>query len=189
MVIIPAAYPRSVPLRPQELTEALRRLWIEHVLWTRFFIVSTAFSLPDLSFVTSRLLQNPGDFGNVLRRFYGPKITEEFVRLLTDHLVIAAALVSAAKAGNTPEAERQRALWYQNAEQIARFLAGINPFWCEAQWRALLFEHLRLTEEEAVQILTGQYEQSIRQYDLIQAEALVMADVMARGILQQFCLC
>ena len=32
-----------------QLSNTLRRLWFEHVLWTRFFIVSTAFNLPDLS--------------------------------------------------------------------------------------------------------------------------------------------
>lgn len=32
-----------------EISNTLRKLWMEHVLWTRFFIVSTAFELPDLS--------------------------------------------------------------------------------------------------------------------------------------------
>ncbi|HEY8423909.1 MAG TPA: hypothetical protein VIL23_04035 [Clostridia bacterium] len=50
----------------------------------------------------------------------------------------------------------------------------------------MLFEHLRLTEEEVVLVLTGQYELSIRTYDRIQAQALNMADVMTNGILKQF---
>jgi len=182
----PAMKDCVITLRQFELSNTMRRLWIEHVLWTRFFIVSTAFSLPDLQAVTERLLQNPGDFARVLRPLYGEKIAAEFERLFTDHLLIAAALVNAAKAGDGPEVERQRALWYQNAADIARFLAAINPFWCEPVWRRLLFEHLRLTEDEAVQILTGQYQQSVRQYDLIQAEALEMADEMTRGIVCQF---
>lgn len=51
-----------------------------------------------------------------------------------------------------------------------------------------MFDHLRMTEDEAVQILTGQYEQSIKEFDDIQAEALKMADVMTRGIIRQFCI-
>ncbi len=50
----------------------------------------------------------------------------------------------------------------------------------------MLFDHLRMTENEAVFILTGQYEKGIREYDRIQAEALEMADVTTRGIIRQF---
>jgi hypothetical protein len=157
-------------------------------LWTRFFIVSTAFNLEDLPFVTERLLQNPVDFAKVLQSFYGNKIAMRFERLFADHLLIAAALVNAAKAGNAAEVEKQRRLWYANAEDIARFLASINRFWSKNEWRKLLFDHLRMTEDEAVFILTGQYERGIKVYDHIQAEALEMADVMTCGIIRQFCI-
>jgi phage terminase Nu1 subunit (DNA packaging protein) len=158
------------------------------VLWTRFFIVSATFSLPDLPVVTQRLLRNPVDFANVLRPLYGEKTAARFEQLLTEHLLIAAQLVNAAKAGDAAEVEIQRRRWYANAKEIALFLAEINPFWSEREWRDLLFDHLRMTEAEAVEMLSGQYEQSIEEYDAIQAEALVMADVMTCGILRQFCI-
>lgn len=169
-----------------ELSNTIRRLWMEHVLWTRFFIVSTASSLPDLPFVTRRLLQNPVDFAKVLQPLYGKQTAMQFQQLFTDHLLIAAELVNAAKAGNTTEAEKQRRLWYENAEEIAQFLASINPYWSRSTWKDLLFLHLKMTEDEAVYTLTGQYEKSIAEYDAIQAEALKMADVMTCGILRQF---
>lgn len=170
-----------------QLSETIRRLWIEHVLWTRFFIVSTAFTLADLPFVTQRLLQNPKDFARLLCPLYGEQKAKKFERLFTEHLLIAAQLVNAAKAGDNAEVERQRKKWYANAESIARFFACINPFWCERRWKKLLFDHLRMTENEAVQILSGEYERSIAQYDEIQAQALKMADVMTCGIIRQFC--
>ena len=168
------------------LSNQLRQLWNEHVLWTRFFIVSTAFDLPDLQFVTQRLLQNPCDFAKVIYRFYGRFKAERFKNLLTDHLLIAAALVNAAKVGNAQEVERQRVLWYKNAVEIAKFLDAINPYWSFKVWKELLFEHLRLTEDEAVLILSGCYEKSIRVYQAIQDEAMQMADVMTCGIVRQF---
>jgi hypothetical protein len=168
-----------------QFSNTLRRLWIEHVLWTRFFIVSTAFSLPDLNDVTQRLLRNPKDFANALHPFYGSQTAARFEKLFTDHLLIAADLVNAAKAGNSAEVEKQRKKWYANAESIARFLTCINPCWNEKCWRSMLFDHLRMTENEAVQILSGQYERSIAQYDDIQAQALQMADIMTCGIIRQ----
>ncbi len=169
-----------------QLSNTFRRLWNEHVLWTRLFILSTAFSLPDLQFVTDRLLQNPDDFARELKPFYGERNAMQFKKLLTDHLLIAAQLVNAAKAGDTVEADKQRRRWYANAEDIARFLAYINRFWNENEWRDLLFDHLHMTEDEAVFILSGKYIDGIKEYDNIQAEALRMADVMTSGIIRQF---
>ncbi|MGI6114429.1 MAG: acetylglutamate kinase [Mahellales bacterium] len=174
--------------RQLQLSNTIRRLWMEHVLWTRLFILSTAFNLPDLQFVTERLLQNPVDFARVLEPFYGGQIAMQFEQLFTDHLLIAAQLVNAAKAGDSAQVDIQRRRWYANADDIAKFLASINPFWSEAQWRNLLFDHLSMTENEAVFILTGRYEKSIKEYDRIQAEALQMADVMTCGIIRQFCI-
>jgi hypothetical protein len=179
-------FDRGLTYRQLQLADTMQRLWIEHVLWTRFFILSTAFSLPDLQFVTERLLENPGDFARVLKPFYGKQAAMQFKQLFTDHLLIAAQLVNAAKAGDAAEVDKQRKLWYANAEDIARFLASINPFWNKFTWRDLLFLHLSMTENEAVFILTGQYEKGIKEYDDIQAQALKMATVMTSGIIRQF---
>ncbi|HEY8390803.1 MAG TPA: acetylglutamate kinase [Clostridia bacterium] len=164
----------------------MRRLWNEHVLWTRQFIVSSIFNNPDLEAVTQRLLRNPSDFGMVLRPFYGNRATQEFVELLTDHLLIAAALVDAGKAADIQEYDRQRRLWFENAEMIARLLASINPYWSQREWRDMLFKHLELLEDAVVMILNKEYEKGVAQYDLIQAQAYEMGDVMAKGIIRQF---
>jgi len=169
-----------------ELVTSLRRLWLEHVYWTRLFLISKAFDLPDLPFVTQRLLQNPHDFANALRPLFGKQIAKQFEDLLTEHLVIASKIVDAAKAGDTAELDKQRDLWYANAESIAKFLASNNQFWNERVWNDFMFNHLQMTEDEIMQILNGQYEQSIKEFDSIQAEALLMADAMTRGIIRLF---
>ncbi len=173
-------------LRYGQLMCTMQRLWIEHVLWTRAFIIGTAFNLPDLKYTTNRLLRNPTDFANVLQPLYGGSTARRFEELFKDHLLIAAQLVNAAKAGDAQSAAQQRNKWYANADDIAIFLAGINPYWNVEAWRALLYDHLEMTENEATQILQGQYEASITQYDAIQAEAIQMAQEMAKGIARQF---
>ncbi len=55
------------------LMQRLRQLWEQHVYWTRFFIISTAAGLADLSPVTDRLLQNPKDFARALTPFFGAR--------------------------------------------------------------------------------------------------------------------
>ncbi len=173
-------------LRYDKLMCTLQRLWIEHVLWTRAFIISTAFNLPDLNATTNRLLRNPADFARVLQPLYGDNKARLFEELLRDHLIIASQLVNAAKAGDTRAAAQQRSRWYANADEIAEYLGGINPYWNVDTWMALLDDHLKMTENEATQILQGQYEAGIAQYDDIQKEAIQMAQEMARGIVRQF---
>jgi len=168
-----------------KLSDDLRRLWIEHVLWTRFFLISTVFNLNDLNVVTARLLRNPTDFADVVQPYFGRNAAKKFELLFKKHLLIAAKLVNAAKAGNLEAVEERRREWYANADDIANFMADINPCWSKTIWQSMLYDHLKMTENEAVLLLKGQYEQSIVQYDEIQNEALKMADYMTEGIIKQ----
>ena len=83
-------------------------LWEQHVVWTRLTIISIVFSLPDVDLLTNRLLRNPKDFEALLRPLYGDRVASWFADLFTSHLVIAAELVNAAKAGDTRAAMGSR---------------------------------------------------------------------------------
>lgn len=158
----------------------------EHAVWTRSTIMSIIFDLPDEDVVTKRLLRNPVDFGNALEPFYGRSIALKFSDLLRDHLVIAAELVKAAKAGNKQAADAAEKRWYDNADQIAIFLSKINPYWSQEEWKTMLHQHLSLVKSEATTILNKDYAAGIDVYDKIENQALGMADVMTEGIIKQF---
>lgn len=161
------------------LMNHIRMLWEQHGVWTRSTITSLVFSLPNEDFVVARLLRNPVDFEHALQPYYGTRIAASFRDLLTKHLVVAADLVRAAKAGDNKAAAEAERKWYANADAIAAFLGSINPCWSEQQWRMLLYHHLELVKAEAVEMLAGRYEASIAVYDQIEIQALGMADVMA----------
>lgn len=188
----PFPWPRPRP-RPIGISQAalnlnnqMRELWEQHGAWTRMAIMSIVFNLPDEQATLRRLLRNPSDFADALLPFYGKRNAREFDRLLTDHLAIAADLVRAAQAGNARRVEQLDRRWHQNAREIAAFFARINPFWSERRWRDMLFEHLRQVTQEAVTMLQGQFERSVRTYDAIETQSLGMADEMWRGIVRQF---
>lgn len=180
--------PASTRISEKEvgLSNVLRMLWEQHIVWTRLTIISMIKGLPDVALVTKRLLQNPVDFKGVLKRFYGDEIASQFSDLVKSHLVIAAQLVKAAMAGDNKAATDAEKIWYANADEIAVFLSRINPYWSQENWKTMLYEHLRMTKSEAVGILTNKSEESIIEYDEIEKEALMMADMMSDGIIQQF---
>ena len=181
-------YPTPMKITKSELDlmNNIRMLWEQHGAWTRMAITSMVFGLPDEDLVINRLLQNPVDFANTLKLFYGNKIASTFSDLLKSHLVIAADLVKAAKAGDNKSATDAEKKWYENADEIATFLAYINPYWSKESWKAMLHEHLALVKAEAVALLTNDYAAGVEVYDKIELQALEMADMMAEGIIKQF---
>lgn len=162
----------------------IRQLWGQHVYWTRFFIISTAAERNDLEPVTQRLLQNPKDFARLLTPIFGMRVAGRFEELFTEHLLIAADLVNAAKSGEVDKANTARDRWYENAEEIAEFLSSIHRCWNKAKWKSMLYSHLEMTEKEAMLRLQGNYTADINVFDSIENEAFDMADYMFCGIIK-----
>ena len=149
------------------------------------FIISKAADLDDLEPVGKRLLQNPKDFAKLLTPIYGIKVAGRFEELFTQHLTIAADLLDAAKKGEVSKADAIRNRWYKNADEIAGFLASVNPCWDKARWKDMLYSHLETTEEEALLRFQGDYTADINMFDLIENEAYKMADYMFCGIIKK----
>lgn len=168
------------------LMNGLRKLWEQHVMWTRSFIISVAANLEDLQLVTERLLRNPVDFANVLKIYYGQEKADTFQHLFEEHLKIAATIVTSAKNGDTAAVDENLKKWYDNADQIAYFLTSINPYWDEDEWKDLLYDHLKMTTDMAVARLSEEYAKDILIFEMIEEEALLMADVMSTGMIKQF---
>jgi len=167
--------------------DAMRKLWEDHVTWTRLYIVSAAAGLPDAQPTAERLLQNQVDIGNAIKPFYGDAAGERLTALLRQHILTAADLVTAAKAGNTAGVQVASARWYTNSDEIADFLSSANPSsWPRETLRAEMRHHLDLTLQEAQARLGGNWAADIAAYDAIHQHILGMADVLSNGIITQF---
>lgn len=168
------------------LNQALRKLWSEHSTYTRLAIDNIVDGSPSTTAVVNRLLQNPSDFAKALAPYYGEQAAAQFEKLLHDHLTLAADLVKAAKAGKTKEAAAIEQKWYTNADDIAAWMARVNPYWSEAEARKLMHEHLDMVKEIAVARLSKQYEKENEVTDLNYQHLLMFADFMTDGLLKQF---
>src|SRR5215831_6052208 len=85
---------------PASLRAALRKLWSDHVIWTRQYIVSAVADLPDANAAAGRLLKNQEHIGRAIVPFYGDGAGTALTNLLKQHIMIAVDLVAAAKANN-----------------------------------------------------------------------------------------
>ncbi len=178
---------RIVTQKELALRNEMRRLWEDHVTWTRLAIITLTTDARDTEATVGRLLENQTDLGDVIEPFYGEAAGEELTRLLRDHILIAADLIAAAKAGDEAAVAEAQSRWTTNADHIAAFLARANErSWKLDDMKAMIREHLRLTTDEVLARLRGDWASDVAAYDEIHLHALGMADVLSTGIVEQF---
>jgi hypothetical protein len=176
----------ATPMSVSDLRSAVRKLWEDHITWTRVFIIDALAGLPDTNAATARLLKNQDDIGNAIVPFYGGGAGSQLTNLLKQHIMIAADVTKAAKANNAAQVAAQQKLWSANADQLAAFLASANPAWPRATVRDALQKHLDFTTTEVVSRLHGDWNADIAAYDANHDHMLMFADMLTNGIVQQF---
>lgn len=167
--------------------DEMRKLWEDHVTWTRLAIVTFADESASFNATAARLLRNQTDIGDAIKPFYGEAAGTTLTGLLRDHIAIAVELLQAAKAGDTSAFDAAKSRWYANANDIADFLSAANPrFWPRTEMRAAMKAHLDQTLAEAAHELGGDYAASVADYEEIHLHILGMADQLSSGIMRQF---
>jgi hypothetical protein len=170
-----------------DFSNNMRKLWEEHISWTRLYIVNTMADLPAKKATADRLLLNQADIGNLVKPFYGDAVGKKLTSLLRDHILIAAEIIDAAKAGDASKREVASKRWYRNSDDIALFLAKANPKnWVSSKMRPMLRDHLDTTTEEVEANLKKDWVADIAAYDKLHGQILEMADMLSSGIIKQF---
>ena len=179
----------TAAISPQELAlrQDMRKLWEDHITWTRLAIISLTTDSRDTQATVGRLLRNQTDIGNALKPFYGNAAGTKLTALLREHILIAADLIAAARKGDSEAVGAEQARWQANADQIAGLLSSANPgSWKLPEMKAMMRSHLRLTTNEVVARLTSNWPADVRAYDRIHVQILRMADMLSDGLVHQF---
>jgi hypothetical protein len=165
----------------------MRKLWEDHITWTRLAIISLESGTPDTNATVARLLRNQVDIGNAIKPYYGKAAGNELTKQLRAHILIAADVIAAAKAGDSAKLADAQARWVKNADQIATVLHSVNPrYWKLGAMRAEMHRHLDLTTQEAVARLQGNWTADVAAYDKVHQHILHMSDMLSQGITKQF---
>ena len=169
------------------LRRDMRQLWEDHIVWTRLAIISLTTGSPDAEATVARLLKNQTDIGDAVKPFYGKAAGNELTRQLEQHILVAADVIAAAKAGDEAKLADAQTRWARNGDDIAKVLNSVNPrYWRLAAMKAELRMHLKLTTDEAVARLTGNWAADVAAYDKIHRHALHISDLLSTGIVGQF---
>jgi hypothetical protein len=196
-LILPAFSVKAAPPPPPNQKQAMsesahqlkfnfRRLWIEHAIWTRSYIVSAEANLEDQKMILARLLKNQDDIGNAIKPFYGEAAGNKLAQLLREHILLAGKVVEAAKSNNQADLQKYNTAWYKNADDIAAFLSSANPNWKNNVLKQLLHAHLKMLTNSVVARLKKDWNGDIRAFDEGEIHVIKIADVLSDGIIKQF---
>ncbi|MDO8481580.1 MAG: hypothetical protein Q7S75_00680 [bacterium] len=169
------------------LYSAMRKLWSDHVFWTREYI--TTFAAGDseaAGAAATRLMKNQEDIGAAVGQFYGASAGNALTALLKQHISIAVELLSEAKKKDTAKFNDANTRWQRNADDIATFLSQANPNWPLATLKEMMAMHLKTTTDEAVAALGGNYTGSVTAFDKVFDHISTMSDALSVGIITQF---
>jgi hypothetical protein len=169
-----------------ELKDNLRKGWIDHVVWTKNYIVSAFSNSEDKDKVLARLLQNQQDIGDVFKPYYGEAVGNKLAELLREHILMAGKILVAVQAGNQADVEKYNEAWYANADDIAKFLSAHNPKYSYEQLKEMLHEHLELITDDVTARVKKDWDAEIVAFDKGMEHMNLFADILTEGIVKQF---
>lgn len=170
----------------EDLRMGMRKLWEDHISYTRNYIISALADLGDKDAVAERLFKNQDDIGKAIVPYYGDDAGNTLAALLRDHIKIAAEVVDAAKKGDKDALDKSQKKWTANADEIAVFLSTANPNWTKEGLTEALHKHLELTTGEVVARLNKDWKADIQSYDKGEDHMLKFADTLSEGVEKQF---
>lgn len=164
----------------------LQKLWIDYLVWVRDYLYALIRHGTDLRYIENRFTRIISDFSNFLTPYYGEEATKQFEDLLMQHIRLLSEF--GATVHSAEDYVPLRDAYYSNANDIARFLAGINPNWEETAWQEILQRQFYLEEYLTWLLHREDYDEYISQYDNVYASIQQIISYMIDGIAKQFSL-
>lgn len=168
------------------LRHNIHSLWRNTFHWIMTYIVNVICNFGNISYIAQRINKSVDDLAKIINNFYGYQNAKIFELLFKNHFLIATKLVRDVHDNDIEMANEDKIELYQNEEEIADFLANLNPYWTVEEWRKILYSHLELLEEHMQCMYLSQSEAYIKINEVVEKDSFNMADYMVNGIIKQF---
>lgn len=167
-----------------DLRVEFRKLWSEHAIYTKFFIISVLADIPDADLLAARLLRNQVDIGNFLKPFIGEVKGDEITKLLQEHILAAAAAVAAVKSGDQQAINEAVERLFQNSREVSLAISSLNPRKLPLDEVLHHFnEHVQFVIDMTVARSKGEFEKDIQLFDAYYAQILEFSDFILQGVI------
>ena len=167
--------------------DQMQKLWADHMQWTYATVDAFFHDKNSLDSKLNRLLQNQKDLGAAIVPFYGDEGGNQLAKLLTEHIMLAVPVLTAAQNGDQTALTKALDDWYANAKEIGDFLSDANAAnWPKAEMEQMMKTHIDQTVAYSVALLQNDYINSVNLYDGAFSHMTEMSDMLSKGIAKQF---
>lgn len=160
----------------------MRIFWRRLTTWIRIYIISRYLGIGTAEVSFERLYIENLDFGNMIRIHFSRSISEQYSQLLNQFSIGLRELITSLLQDDIATSRQHIDRLLQNANQRASFLASINPYFDETEWRNLLVTYLQDTIQEANLFASEDYRLDIEYFDRLMDLSNTMGDVFAQAM-------
>lgn len=160
-----------------------QKLWFKTSIWLKIYIRAKIYNTPNLRAVTDYLIAIPSEAYDLFSKYYDIRIAENIKDLLLDFINAAMGVIDVMKYGDDVMINSRIIKWYQSADRMASYLASINGYWDEDQWKEYLYQYINITLDEINSIINDNYEEEMKLYNMLEDVNFLMAQYMAKGII------
>lgn len=182
-----AASPAQTAAAAPRLHAALRALWHDHVVQTRAYAMALKSGNTTYSDEAAQnVVANARQIADAVAGFYGPAAGKQMLTLLAGHWGAVKAMTDAQQRGDTTAARKAMTTLVANADAIATFLSGANPYLGHDAVQGLLLAHGAHHDAQIRQIMAGDTAGEATTWKAMQAHMDTIADALAGAIARQF---
>ena len=165
------------------LINDFRELWSELIVWFRSFMVSTVTGFGNINSINNQLYGIPEKLKEKLQPFLGVEWAEQAQQLFLMYIVQAQNVITAIINKDQQAGDAAAVALYGVADELADFLARINPYWNKGQWQNLMYQLNEMGIAETMAMVSGDYDTEINIRSRLLKHALLLGDYMASGVM------
>lgn len=160
-----------------------RLFWRRFTAWIRVFIISRYLSIGTEEDSFKRLNFEISGIGNILQIIFDHEISINISLLLNQFSYALRDLITAQLQGKTAVVNQNVTRLYQVAANLSAYLASVNPYLNETEWKNMMDTYIQYTIKEANSFITGDYSHDIEAYRELTDLTDKMGDYFAQSIL------
>lgn len=172
-----------IPESQMNLVFESRLIWRDFATWIEVYLISVFAGFGNQDSVEEKLRTVIIKFSNILSTVFGGEVADQYVSLISNYISTFKSLVASQVSGDTEALKEYTGQLYTNTNEIASFLAGINPFWTERDWNALFDKFNQMIIDESLAFLDNEYTKNIESFDKILNLTSIMGNYYSKGLL------
>jgi hypothetical protein len=151
-------------------------------LWIRAYILSRFLGIGTADELFGRLYTEALDQADMLKTHFGRENASLYAQLLGQFIIILRDYISAQLDGSADAMAQSEEMMRQNVGEQAAFLAALNPWWEEAEYRELLMVYLDYILEIVQSYAEEDYNRDFEVYEQLRAHIQRIGYIYAQGL-------